>query len=402
MAEEMAPGTYNTPQGITAALLSPVAMVIGFFIWEGAWKGSGFGLNVFKGSLASMIFIFTISMQGGFHRILTASRESLSFLILSSLLGIVIGDSAWLEALRIIGARRVIVIDSIKPGLGAMLGTFLLGEPYGWNTVVGLLMSSIGILLVCLEDAKGDEGDDDEQKKQEKKPGTKGDMSQNDDAKKGNDNSLLMRGFSFAVVNVIFDAYGAVLTKQYGLEESFNTFEINLVRFGFASLCLLCIMAAGNVVHLATKGSHSKEDEVGFIELSTVEDSDVENLDKVDAEADGELEDGSDNITDDNDDIISTSATFPVAEKKWFQIPDMSSRDWCFVASGVFCVTYIANSLSNFALLETEMSVCLTLTSIGPIISLPVGYLIKDEPITLRAIAGSTCAVAGIALLTLY
>ena len=377
------PGTFNSPPGIIAALLSPVAMVIGFFIWEGAWKGSGFGLNVFKGSLASLIFIFTISIQGGFHRILSASKESLSFLLLSSLLGIVIGDSVWLEALKIIGARRVIVIDSIKPGLGAMLGTFLLGEPCGWNTVVGLLLSTVGILLVCLEDAK----DEDE------------------DAEEERANSLVVRGFVFAIINVLFDTYGAVLTKQYGLEESFNTFEINFVRFGFASVCLLYIMSLGNVMHFATEGQYSEKSDVGFIELSTVEDGedkecDVENFDRGDSPIHKATNETDHDISDD-DDNTAVGATF-VEEKKWFQVPDMSLRNWCFVASGVFCVTYVANSLSNFALLQTEMSVCLTLTSIGPIISLPVGYLIKKEPITFRAILGSVFAVGGIALLTLY
>ena len=43
-------------------------------------------------------------------------------LCFSSLIGIVIGDWFWLKALKLIGARKVIIIDSIKPFLGAILG----------------------------------------------------------------------------------------------------------------------------------------------------------------------------------------------------------------------------------------------------------------------------------------
>ena len=153
----MKPGTYNTPEGILAAILSPFCMVVGFFLWEGAWKGSGFVLNVVKGSIASCIFIVTISLsKDGFSRLFSASTVSIAFLLLSSFLGIVVGDSMWLEALKLIGARRVIIIDSIKPGLGALLGSIMLGEPYGLNTIIGLVLSTAGILMVCLENKDGD------------------------------------------------------------------------------------------------------------------------------------------------------------------------------------------------------------------------------------------------------
>ena len=66
---------------------------------------------------------------------------------------------------------------------------------------------------------------------------------------------------------------------------------------------------------------------------------------------------------------------------------------------GVLFVTYISNSLSNFALLEIDVSICLTLTSIGPIYSLPVGYITKKDPITARSVVGSVLSVIGIFVL---
>ena len=53
------------------------------------------------------------------------------------------------------------------------------------------------------------------------------------------DESFLSReriGVICAVLNVIFDVLGSFLTRSYG--EKMNTFEINTVRFGSASVML--------------------------------------------------------------------------------------------------------------------------------------------------------------------
>jgi len=58
----------------------------------------------------------------------SGQRFQLPYIILSSLLGIGIGDCAELEALRLIGARRVLVVDTIKPFAAAIIGHVLLDE----------------------------------------------------------------------------------------------------------------------------------------------------------------------------------------------------------------------------------------------------------------------------------
>ncbi len=371
--------------GVAAALLSPLIMTVGFFIWDGSWKGSAFGLNVFKGTMATCIFMLTILVLQflgggvGFARLFAASAESINFLLLSSLLGIVVGDSIWLQALKVIGARRVIIIDSFKPGLGALLGTLLLGESCGFEVLFGLTLTTAGVLMVCLEEKPED----------------------------GKDESDILPvftalyGYVLAFLNVAFDAYGAVLTKQYGTEEAFDTFEVNFVRFGSASLCLLLIGGAANLHDkLVVHGDSQMETTGGgFIELKTI-DSDLEGGVELDGEVDlkgtGEDDEGEEGDVD-----LTTGGDGPPSSK-WFEVPtasEMGPKDWALVAFGVLFVTYISNSLSNFALLEIDVSVCLTLTSIGPIFSLPVGYALKKDPITLRAVVGSVLSVVGIVVL---
>ena len=205
------------------------------------------------------------------------------------------------------------------------------------------------------------------------------------------------------------------MPARYGIEASFNTFEINLVRFGAASMCLLWVMGLARILDAATKennpatataweggafssvgdGSGSGSGSgVEFTVLSTsAEDADEEQQQHLDVQSEGS--DGAE------DDSVGEGIAFKRPEPKWFQMPDMEAKNWALVACGVLFVTYIANSLSNFALLETEMSVCLTLTSTGPIISLPVGYFLRNEAITIKAVAGSILSVAGIAVLTM-
>ena len=341
--------------------------------------------------MATCIFILTIMVMQwieggvGFARIWSTNPQSLYFLLLSSFLGIVVGDSIWLQALKMIGARRVIIIDSFKPGLGAFFGTLILGESCGLEVLLGLSLTTVGVLMVCLEDKttadKRDAGHDDLPI------------------------SSALCGYILAFLNVAFDAYGAVLTKEYGSEEHLNTFEVNLVRFGSASLCLLLIAGIAQLhdKYIANGGS-SRIEMVGegFVELKTV-DSDLEGgveLDYRDMQAIGPgNEDQGEEISENAQ--LSTSENGP-SRSKWFEVPkpsEMNLKDWVLVACGVLFVTYISNSLSNFALLEIDVSVCLTLTSIGPIFSLPVGYFTKKDPVTVRSVVGSVLSVIGIFVL---
>lgn len=72
-------------------------------------------------------------------------------LFFSSFIGIVVGDITWLVSLKMIGARRVIVVDAIKPLLGTLLGYFFLDERISITAVIGILLTIFGVLMVSLE-----------------------------------------------------------------------------------------------------------------------------------------------------------------------------------------------------------------------------------------------------------
>ena len=125
----------STVDGVIAALLAPLFMSLGFFIWDMRWTvsgGSAFALNMFKCNVASIWFAIVAAIRGFSQRGSSSvfKVQSIGFLTLSSTLGIIIGDVLWLEALRLLGAKHVIVSDSLKPFAAAILDVFYCGRHF--------------------------------------------------------------------------------------------------------------------------------------------------------------------------------------------------------------------------------------------------------------------------------
>ena len=136
--------------GLGAGLLSPLMMTIGFIIWDKSWIGSAATLNIFKCSIGALLFLFTIIVLGHSDLHEFASLNA-GMLMLSSFLGIVIGDNMWLMALQLIGARRVILVDSIKPFLASIFGWWILNETISAFGYLGMAVTIVGVLIVSLE-----------------------------------------------------------------------------------------------------------------------------------------------------------------------------------------------------------------------------------------------------------
>jgi len=96
-------------------------------------------------------------------------RDHIPYLILSSFLGIIIGDCAELEALRLVGARRVLVVGSIKPIAAATLGCVFLNEALHIPGIAGILLSTYGVYIVLVASLESIKKDRDKQKFAERK-----------------------------------------------------------------------------------------------------------------------------------------------------------------------------------------------------------------------------------------
>lgn len=375
--------------GTIAALAAPLVMTLGFFIWEGLWKGSAFLLNLFKCSLASLVFILIVgclnlSSSGAAFFSHGASTVDIAMLLLSSALGIVVGDTCWLKAMQILGARRVIVVDVTKPFLAAIVGFIGLSEPITWTLLAGLVLTTMGVLLVSLEKEmarKGGPG------RRESDQGGKPSASHTRGGKNGGDSTtaaakgievdggggsskafvdsdeiVLKRpssdpvafGYAAAVANVVFDVVGAFLTRRYGT--GLDTFGINAIRFGSAS-AMLGVVATLLSLWRKRRGCGRA-------------------------------------------DSARAGAASELFGPPGWRIR-MTRRHWTLVSAGVMFVTVGCPALSNWALFQLPLGVCLCLTSVGPLYAIPMSYVFRREKITLRAVLGSMLACGGVVVLYL-
>lgn len=160
-------------------------------------------------------------------------------------------------------------------------------------------------------------------------------------------------GYVAAALNVAFDTWGTVLTKQHGVE--LNTWEINFVRFGFAAAAL----AMGALLK-------------GFVRAM------------------GDTSRGYAIVRRSNGGVET-------AERQRDLLPRLGRRGWTQIIGGIFCTTFLAPGVSNFALFRVpSLAVFSTLMCIGPIYALPLGHFIKNERVTLRAFVGSVVACLGV------
>eukprot|EP00415_Alexandrium_ostenfeldii_P003025 UN3025 len=235
-----------------------------------------------------------------------------------------------------LGARRVLLVDSLKPFFAAAAGGVIFGERATLAGLASMAVAVLGVLMVSLE------------RETDQSIGSV-----------GHDERLL--GYVLAVVTMVLDVLGTVLTKRFG--SGLGPWLIGGFRFGFAALFLGCIFLAYRVRALACRWPLASSAPSNKLEL--------------DAEA---------------PEAAPGSAKAPL----WHALPAMSTLSWARAAAGVVFVTFLCPALSNYALFAIPLSLCLTLGSLTPVFAIPLVWILKRERVSARATAGSLFAVLGV------
>jgi drug/metabolite transporter (DMT)-like permease len=105
-------------------------------------------VNIDRMVLASVMLI---SIVGIFGISLSLTFSQVSNLVISGILGLVLGDSFLFKSFQIIGARLGIIIMAAVPVLSAFLAFFFLNEIISYLGMFGMLLTIAGILIVVLE-----------------------------------------------------------------------------------------------------------------------------------------------------------------------------------------------------------------------------------------------------------
>ena len=380
--------------GVAAALSAPLLLTVGFFIWEGLWRGSAFQLNVFKNSLATCVFLCCIGALNAAQGVAAFSHGGsaldVGMLLISAFVGITLGDTCWLQAMQMLGARRVIVVDVVKPFLAALFGYVGLGEPITAFYVLGLLLTMTGVAIVSFEKERGKaaglnqqkerEGQDKEGKQEEAVEVSTVELATGTAAVSNVTSSAtaaaaaaaattiplaccrryawcpssrVALGYAIAFANVFFDVLGAFLTRSHGTQ--LTTFDINAIRFGSSSATMLLVLLGAACV--LPRGS------------------------------------------------LTAGAAARRRRATFFGAPGwrarVTRRHWIYISVGVLFVTFGCPALSQWALFQLPLGICLCLTSVGPLYAIPLSFVVRRERVTARAFAGSLLACGGVAVLYL-
>lgn len=228
--------------GMVEAAIAPLFMVMGFFAWDRHWSGSAFALNLFKCNLAAMGFavvvVAGVLASSSLPAATVITPTNVAMLCLSSTLGILMGDYCWLEGMRILSARKIILVDSLKPFLAAFLGWAWFDERLKAAAYLGLVLTAGGILVVELEQdiakrVESREETEEELVRQSRDPTEKDSLLQTPNDvepppqrsesyaerrhNRQHSAATLLYGNVVAYLNVILHTFGATLTKIYGV-----------------------------------------------------------------------------------------------------------------------------------------------------------------------------------------
>lgn len=137
--------------GELAALVTALCWTLNAIAYEAAGKKIG-SLAVSYIRLFFAFFLLTASVWvwRGLPLPVDASGKAWFWLLISGLVGFVLGDMFLFEAFVSIGSRISLLIMSAAPPLAALAGFILMGERLSLLNILGMLITMVGISLVIL------------------------------------------------------------------------------------------------------------------------------------------------------------------------------------------------------------------------------------------------------------
>ncbi|MBD2099818.1 DMT family transporter [Leptolyngbya sp. FACHB-261] len=136
-------------RGELAALCGAVLWALVAAIYTRAGQQvSPLGLNLSKSTIAIGLLGVTIALQGEAG---PGLGRPLLLLLLSGAVGVGLGDTAYFEALKELGAQRALLLEALAPPLTALLALIFLQETLSLGAWFGILLTVLGVTWVISE-----------------------------------------------------------------------------------------------------------------------------------------------------------------------------------------------------------------------------------------------------------
>lgn len=294
----------NFIPGEIAALITAFLWTLSSISFENAGKRIGsLNVNLIRLIIAFLIISTYNLIAKGMFLPLNASSSQWGWLLLSGIVGFVIGDLFLFEAFLLVGTRISMLIMSLAPPMTALFSFIILGETLSLISFIGMVITILGVCLVVL-------------------------------VKDNNSNKLSfshsIKGITYACLGAVGQALGLILSKL-GMG-SYDVFQATQIR-----------IIAGII---------------GF-------------------------------------------AIFFTIRRNWkslfYSFKDSVGLMW--TTSGAFFGPFLGVTFSLIAVKNTSAGVASTISSITPILLIPVAIFIRKEIVTRKEIVGAVIAIAGVAIL---
>ena len=119
-----------------------------------AWQ-INFGKNILASVILCLHLYILTSLAG--QSMFAADRNTWLLLAVSSFVGIVIGDTFFFRSLQILGPRRALIVSTTSPLFATIAGWLGLGESLTIVSLLGILLTLTGIIVVIAERSSGKE-----------------------------------------------------------------------------------------------------------------------------------------------------------------------------------------------------------------------------------------------------
>ncbi|GAB4286006.1 MAG: DMT family transporter [Ignavibacteriaceae bacterium] len=194
--------------GEISALLTAVFWSATSFAFTFASRQVGsLQININRMILAS-VMLFLIVLLGGINY--SVSEQQLSYLVLSGIAGLVLGDSFLFKAFQLIGARISMVLMSLVPAISTLLAFLFLGELISLTGAAGIVITVTGVLIVVTERKKANQAVED----------------------------INIRGIIYGILGAAGQASGLILAKFAFAESSLNGFTASFIRLSASSVII--------------------------------------------------------------------------------------------------------------------------------------------------------------------
>ncbi|MCX7909716.1 MAG: DMT family transporter [Ignavibacteria bacterium] len=135
--------------GELSALTASVLWSISPYIFSSIVTRIGsFNLNISRLLISSFLMFFTCILL---QITLSTNVNQLFFLVLSGIVGLVLGDTFLFKSLKEIGPRYTMILMSSNPAFGAIIAYFAFNEQIPLVGILGMIITFVGICLVVYQ-----------------------------------------------------------------------------------------------------------------------------------------------------------------------------------------------------------------------------------------------------------